>query len=96
MCFCYKKRNIFIKNINFLLSFRGKNIMIKLTKLNGKPFILKSDLIEFIEQTPDTIISTTTGKKVVVVESVEEVVEKVLQYKRKIYLFKDVFINQDR
>jgi len=62
--------------------------MIKLTKLNGKPFILNSDLIEFIEQTPDTIISTTTGKKVVVVESVEEVVEKVLQYKRKIYLFK--------
>jgi len=40
--------------------FRGKNIM-------------NSDLIEFIEQTPDTIISTTTGKKVVVVESVEEV-----------------------
>lgn len=37
--------------------------MIKLTKLNGKPFILNSDLIEFIEQTPDTIISTTTGKR---------------------------------
>ncbi|GAE88973.1 flagellar FlbD family protein [Acetivibrio straminisolvens] len=70
--------------------------MIKLTKLNGKAFILNSDLIEFIEQTPDTIISTTTGKKIVVVESVEEVVEKVLQYKRKIFLFKDLFINQDR
>ncbi|HOM02063.1 MAG TPA: flagellar FlbD family protein [Acetivibrio sp.] len=69
--------------------------MIKLTKLNGKTFVLNSELIEFIEQTPDTIISTTTGKKIVVVESVEEVVEKVLQYKRKIYLFKDLIINQD-
>lgn len=69
--------------------------MIKLTRINGKEFFLNSDLIEVIEETPDTIISTTSGKKIVVVETIEEVVEKVLQYKRKIYLFKDLFNNED-
>ncbi|HHV29874.1 flagellar FlbD family protein [Acetivibrio mesophilus] len=69
--------------------------MIKLTKLNGKTFVLNSELIEFIEETPDTIISTTSGKKIVVVETIDQVVEKVLQYKRKIYPFKELLINQD-
>ena len=63
--------------------------MIRLTKLNGVQFILNCELIETIEQTPDTIISTTNGKKFVVTETIEKIVEKVLRYKRKIYLFKD-------
>ncbi|NMB32957.1 MAG: flagellar FlbD family protein [Clostridium sp.] len=63
--------------------------MIRLTKLNGVQFILNCELIETIEQTPDTIISTTNGKKFVVTETIEKIVEKVLWYKRKIYLFKD-------
>lgn len=61
--------------------------MIKLTKLNRSTFVLNCELIEAIEQTPDTVISTTSGKKFVVVETIEEIVQKVLQYKRKIYLF---------
>ena len=48
--------------------------MIKVKRLNGKEFVINSDLIEFIEKTPDTVISLTTGKKVVVQESVDEVI----------------------
>ena len=46
--------------------------------------MLNCELIETIEETPDTVISTINGKKLVVVETLEEVVEKVLEYKRQI------------
>ena len=59
--------------------------MIELTKLNGFKFVLNGELIESLEETPDTVISTTTGKKIVVAEKVEEVVEKVVEYKRRIF-----------
>lgn len=59
--------------------------MIELTKLNGLKFVLNGELIESVEETPDTVISTTTGKKIIVAEKVEEVVEKVVEYKRKIF-----------
>jgi len=58
--------------------------MIVLTRLNGTNFVLNCELIETVEATPDTVISTTNGKKIVVSETVEEIVEKVIQYKRKI------------
>jgi len=58
--------------------------MIKLTRLNGKEFVLNIDLIEFIESTPDTIISTTTGKKVVVTESVDEIIERIVDFRRRL------------
>jgi len=56
--------------------------MIELKKLNDQTFILNSDLIEFIEKTPDTVISLSTGRKLVVKESVDEVVKKVIKYRR--------------
>ncbi len=58
--------------------------MIKLTKINDEKFYLNSDLIEFLESTPDTIISLTTGKKVIVRETVNEVVEKIISFRSKI------------
>ncbi|MDF2986641.1 MAG: flagellar FlbD family protein [Eubacterium sp.] len=64
--------------------------MIRLTKLNKSVFVLNCELIETIESTPDTVISTINGKKYVVVESVDEVVDKVLQYKRNIVKIKDI------
>lgn len=64
--------------------------MIRLTKLNRADFILNCELIETIESTPDTVITTTTGKKYVVAETIEEVVDKVLQYKGNIFRIKDV------
>ncbi len=59
--------------------------MIKVTRFNGKKFYINCDLIEFIEETPDTIITTTTGKKLVVSESVETVINKIIDYKGKIF-----------
>ena len=60
-------------------------IMISLTRLNGKVFILNSDLIEFVEETPDTVISLTTGKKLVVSETVDDVIVKIVEYKKRIF-----------
>ena len=60
--------------------------MIRLRKLNGSNFVLNCELIETLEHTPDTIITTVSGKKLVVADTVEEIVEKVLQYKRNIYI----------
>ncbi len=59
--------------------------MIELTRLNGKKFILNADLIEIIDCTPDTVITLTTNKKIVVMESPHEVTEKVVVYRRRIY-----------
>jgi len=57
--------------------------MIKLSRLNGKFLVVNAELIELIESTPDTILTLTTGKKIMVKESVEEVVEKVKGYMRE-------------
>ena len=57
--------------------------MIELTRLQNQKIIINAELIEFIEATPDTMISTTTGKKVMVKESVEEVIDKVIAYRRR-------------
>lgn len=58
--------------------------MIQLTRLNHVPLILNSDLIEHVEVTPDTVIALTTGQKFLVLETAEEVVEKVIQFRRAI------------
>lgn len=60
--------------------------MIELTKLSNKQdekIVVNADLIEFVERTPDTLISTTTGKKLMVKETVEEVIEKVVEFRRR-------------
>lgn len=59
--------------------------MITLTKFNGKLFVLNSDLIETIEETPDTMIKLTNGKKVLVKENIEDVVEKIIDFRRMIH-----------
>ena len=57
--------------------------MIKVTRLNDTDLVINADLIEFVESIPDTIISLTTGKKIMVRESTDEIIEKVAQFKRK-------------
>lgn len=56
--------------------------MIKVTRLNDQMMVINANLIEFIEESPDTIITLTTGKKVMVKESAESVIDKVTEYKR--------------
>lgn len=62
--------------------------MILLSKLNGEEYILNCDLIEMIMENPDTTILLTNGKHLIVRESKEEVVERVLAFRRK--TFKDL------
>ena len=57
--------------------------MIKLTRLNDTLFVINVDLIEFVETIPDTIITTTTGKKLMVKESVDDVINRVVEFKRR-------------
>lgn len=57
--------------------------MIKLTRLNDTLFVINVDLIEFVETIPDTIITTTTGKKLMVKESVDDVITRVIEFKRR-------------
>lgn len=59
--------------------------MIRLTRLNSSEIIVNSDLIEFVELTPDTVVSLTTGEKIIVKESAEEIIEKILDFKRMIF-----------
>ena len=59
--------------------------MIRVTRINHSPLILNSDLIEHIETTPDTVISLTTGQKYVVTESADGVIEKIVEFRRRIF-----------
>lgn len=59
--------------------------MIELTKLNGQQFLLNSDLIETVEEAPDTVITLTNGKKIIVKERRQDVKNLVISYKRDIY-----------
>ncbi len=57
--------------------------MIKVKRLNGKEFVVNSDLILYVEETPDTVITLTTGQKVVVVNTIDEIIDKVIEFKAK-------------
>lgn len=58
--------------------------MIKVKRLNDKEFVVNSELILFIESTPDTVITLTTGQKIVVIESVDDIIKKVVDYRARI------------
>ena len=59
--------------------------MIELTKLNDIKFSVNPELIEIVETTPDTVITLTTGRKLIVKESRQDIKNLVLSYKGKIY-----------
>ncbi len=59
--------------------------LIEVTRLKGKKITINAELIEVVEETPDTVITLTNGKKFVVSESVKEVTALVIDYKRKIH-----------
>ena len=58
--------------------------MIRVTRLNEAELFINSELIEFIEATPDTTITMTTGRKVIVKETVRQVIDEVSEFKRSI------------
>jgi len=58
--------------------------MIRLTRVNHQPLAVNSDLIKFVEQTHDTVLTLINGDKVVVRESLEEVIRRTLEFRRSI------------
>jgi flagellar protein FlbD len=58
--------------------------MIELTRLNGRPMVLNSDLIKTAEASPDTMLTLMNGEKLIVKEAIEEVQEKVLAYRARL------------
>jgi len=58
--------------------------MITVTKINDRDIVVNCDLIELIESTPDTTLTTTTGRKIIVLDTVDEILEKVVAYKGRI------------
>ena len=58
--------------------------MIRLTRLNNRPLVVNSELIEFIETAPDTVITLVTGEKIVVLENAEEIINRVIEYRRRL------------
>jgi flagellar protein FlbD len=59
--------------------------MIRLTRLNRAPLVLNSDLIEHIDVTPDTVITLTTGQILRVRETAEEVIQKIVHFRRLVF-----------
>lgn len=60
-------------------------MLISITKLNDREMIINCDLIESMEATPDTTITLTTGRKVIAKESIDDIINEIIQYKRKLY-----------
>lgn len=58
--------------------------MIQLTRLNNHPLTVNSDLIKFVEQSPDTVITLVTGEKIIVLEDVQGVLDRVVQFRRSV------------
>jgi flagellar protein FlbD len=58
--------------------------MIRLTRLNNRPLVVNSELIKFIENAPDTVITLVTGEKIVVLETADEVMARIVEYRRRL------------
>lgn len=61
--------------------------MISLTRINNTALVVNAELIKFIESTPDTMLTLTTGDRVIVKESAEEVVRRAVEYGRSLRRF---------
>jgi len=58
--------------------------MIQLTRLNNSSITINSDLIKFVEQSPDTVITLLNGEKILVRESAEQILERIVQFRRHV------------
>ncbi|MGH9352957.1 MAG: flagellar FlbD family protein [Terriglobia bacterium] len=58
--------------------------MIQLTRLNKQPIVVNSDLIEFIENAPDTVLTLVTGEKVVVSESTQDILDRIVSFRQRL------------
>ena len=63
----------------------GENSMIEVTKINGVKVLVNPDLIELVEETPDTVLTLTTGRKIIVKESRQDIKNLVILYRKDIF-----------
>jgi flagellar protein FlbD len=63
----------------------SEDFMIKLTRLSHELLVLNSDLIEYMEATPDTVITLTTGQKLRVSETADQVIERIVEFRRAVF-----------
>ena len=59
--------------------------MVNVHRINNEVLMINCDLIEYIEETPNTVVSMISGRKIVVIETCEEIRNKVIDYKRRIF-----------
>ena len=59
--------------------------MIEVSRLNGKRFVVNCELIKYIESTPDTVITLATNEKIMVLESLSDVVRLTMEYRKRLY-----------
>jgi flagellar protein FlbD len=64
--------------------------VISLRRLNNQVIMVNADLIESLEATPDTVVTLTSGNKLLVRDSMEEIQTKIVDFKRRIYGPKEV------
>ena len=63
---------------------QGRKALIEVTKLNGVKILINAHLIEMVEETPDTVITLTTGRKIIVKESRQDIKSLVKSYRKDI------------
>ena len=63
--------------------------MIKVTRLNQMPFVINHELIKFVEARPDTTITLVNDEKVVVQEAIDLVIDRVIEFERRVRLFRE-------
>ena len=70
--------------------------MIRLTRLNHAALVVNCDLIEHIEMTPDTVISMTSGQRITVLETTDEVIQRVIDFRRLLLQAPELVMVKDR
>ncbi len=58
--------------------------MIRVTRMNHQPLVVNSDLIEHVEETPDTVVSLTNGQKFIVLETADELIQRVVDFRHRV------------
>ena len=61
--------------------------MIKVTRINGEAYVVNAELIQYVESKPDTIITLTTKERLIVKESVDEIIRRIIEYGRALRTF---------
>ena len=70
--------------------------MIKLTRLDGESFVLNAELIRFVERRPDTFVTLTSGDRIVVTETMDEVIERAVHYQQQKHFMPVPALTTDR